>query len=74
MLDRQPFKVTVRECLVEIPLQRVQVARTIEVIEHNETAAIDVFAKIVHFVIGQRHLSRFGDNGKRIIENFRTAE
>src|SRR5436309_5953080 len=30
MLDRQPFKVTVRECLVEIPLQRVQVARTIE--------------------------------------------
>ena len=74
MLDRQLLEITVRECLVEIPLQRVQVARTIKIIEHDEAASIDVFAKIVHFVIGERHLAGFGDDCKRIIENFGTAE
>ena len=74
MIDRQPYQITVGKSAMQIALQRRQIPRTIEIVHHHETAPIDVFPEILHFGLGQRQLSGFGHDGKRVVENFRTPQ
>src|SRR5688572_21583912 len=46
----------------------------VKVIDDNETAPIDVLPKIDDFLLGQFHLSRFGNIGDGVVKNLRTAQ
>src|SRR5262245_56910778 len=45
-----------------------------EIVDHHETAAVDVLAEVGNFLFCQSHLSRFGDIAERILEYFRAAQ
>ena len=50
------------------------VALSAKVVDHYETAAVDVLPKIQNFLIGQIHFSGLGNVAERILEDLRAAK
>src|SRR5262249_27313890 len=74
LIDRHAYQIAIRERQVQIALKRCKIAGAIEIVYQNKAAAIDELSQVIDFVIRERHLTRFRNDSKWIIENFRTAK
>src|SRR5262249_24197861 len=51
VIDRQPYKVAVRECPVQVALQGGEISRPIEVVHHDKSATVDILPQVVYLML-----------------------
>src|SRR5262245_7249706 len=74
LIDRHAYQIAIRERQVQISLKRCKIAGAVEIVHQNKAAAIDELSQVIDFVIRERHLTRFRNDSKWIIEHFGTAK